>query len=77
WFQQKVLWLGVVEELLWLISGSTSAKLADVGSMWEGKNTSATCAMIRFGKHSSKQTMEMNTKAMDIRRLWPSLKFSK
>ncbi|GJT72718.1 hypothetical protein Tco_1032004, partial [Tanacetum coccineum] len=27
--------------------GSTSAKqLADVGSMWEGQNTSATCAMI-------------------------------
>ncbi|GJW18055.1 random slug protein 5-like protein isoform X1 [Tanacetum coccineum] len=28
-------------------SGSTSAKLADVGSMWEGQNTSTTCAMIR------------------------------
>ncbi|GJZ96820.1 bifunctional dihydrofolate reductase-thymidylate synthase 1, partial [Tanacetum coccineum] len=44
---KKVFWLGVVEELLWFISGSTSAKqLADVGSMWEGQNTSATCAMI-------------------------------
>nr|GEU89949.1 unconventional myosin [Tanacetum cinerariifolium] len=42
----KVLWLGVVKELLWFISGSTSAKLADVESMWEGQNTSATCAMI-------------------------------
>ncbi|GKC58160.1 retrovirus-related pol polyprotein from transposon TNT 1-94, partial [Tanacetum coccineum] len=63
-----VFWLEIMEELLWFISGSTSAKLTlkvfcstitigtvisalactpDVGSMWEGQNTSATCAMIR------------------------------
>ncbi|GJR67814.1 eukaryotic translation initiation factor 1A [Tanacetum coccineum] len=28
--------------------GESAAPIADVGSMWEGQNTSATCAMIRY-----------------------------
>nr|GEW68009.1 hypothetical protein [Tanacetum cinerariifolium] len=74
----KVLWLGVVEEQLWLISGSTSAKLADVGSMWEGHNTSATCAeqdftatndvKIRVGYEDG--LMEANAREQTRKREW-------
>nr|GFB00730.1 hypothetical protein [Tanacetum cinerariifolium] len=57
---KKVLWLGVVEELLWLISGSTSAKEQDF--------TSTNDVKIRVGREDG--LMEVNAREQTREREW-------